>query len=729
MGLLLRVRGRPLRPRVFRFDDTVERIVFGKDPTRCQVAFAPRVRAVGVEHAALERVLGTYRWVLNGNDEVYVDGLRVLEGDVLPSHGTLRLGRRGPRLYFSNGPNPEVPVLQPLGRVRSALGRTRELAGRVRFNRIAMIVLALGLLVVTAAGAMAVQRVGRTSAPDAEARLRRVLRDATPSVYRTVVRTLDGHERGGGTAFVVGPDRLATNVHVAESFFELPPGGTLLVRSQDEPPRSFVVTGVQLHPAHDAFDIAWWYYRPTVGGDRPVRPPGTACDVALLEVEPGSGLGRALPIAARGDLASLEPGMPLGYVGYPSEGLSLDGSSVRRPKPHMQTGALTSLTTFTGRVPPAGGGTLLQHSCPTAGGASGSPVLDERGRVVGLIHAGNFAYSWGSRIPLGVGVDYAQSAVFLHDLLDGSAQAKRAEYEQRWNTELQTLYKSTAAAMRTTARERTLFDRAWRTPAPSVDGLTRFAPVRELTVEIPRRGIDDETVVSRLALPGDGCYALLIWQYGGARGLPIEARVHRAGGGPVQRPIETRRAEGMQQAYDVVVYAPGTVTLEIEPGRAAVRMHVELLRAVAPARPRAQPVPKPKTPGVLQVPREDRIVERCVGVLGRQLGVELATSQVVERVVEKGDPGFVRPESWYESFPVGEPGLFLVEYRVLRGGSLKHHYAPEAEFRLTQGSKHRRVVAAYHPSRGELWAYFDLELDPTHELEVIVRVHRVTVER
>jgi hypothetical protein len=69
---------------------------------------------------------------------------------------------------------------------------------------------------------------------------------------------------------------------------------------------------------------------------------------------------------------------------------------------------------------------------PVAGGASGSPVVDDQGRVLGLISSANMVFTAeGRRIPL-AGTTYAQRIDTLVELLGrGVEHAARAESWQR----------------------------------------------------------------------------------------------------------------------------------------------------------------------------------------------------------------------------------------------------------------------------------------------------------
>ena len=81
---------------------------------------------------------------------------------------------------------------------------------------------------------------------------------------------------------------------------------------------------------------------------------------------------------------------------------------------------------------------LLQHTLPVQGGASGAPVFDRHGRVVGVLSGGNLVevVPNGVRVPSGIGVNFAQRADLLRELLAGGAEAKAGERETYWQQRL-----------------------------------------------------------------------------------------------------------------------------------------------------------------------------------------------------------------------------------------------------------------------------------------------------
>jgi len=160
--------------------------------------------------------------------------------------------------------------------------------------------------------------------------------------------------------------------------------------------------------------------------------------VALLHVaEPGK-LGPALSLAAETDLMGLQPGDAVGYVGFPMESAALGGVNLDDPEAQLQMGRLTALTDFFLVKGDLADRQLLQHSLPVQGGASGSPLLDSRGQVIGVVSGGNLVEinAEGVRVPTGTGVNFAQRADLVRELLSGDAALSTTAREAHWQRRL-----------------------------------------------------------------------------------------------------------------------------------------------------------------------------------------------------------------------------------------------------------------------------------------------------
>lgn len=445
------------------------------------------------EHCTLARVRGRYIIDMDADRRVTVDGGDLLErGSPLPDSCEIQIGPGGPRLKLLTTRHSKLAATrdqqldddQVTRRGAPAASKldVEEVAAQASSSRrigavagvIAILAFVIGGVVMFfmqdsveelhVADARQEESIdsleGRTDEIEIDlivlgADLPEIMQAARESVYLVVFRGEDGGETGIGTAFVVGPNTLATNAHVAAWHNRLDEGETLLLRSvaiDGEDPTDVQVLATTAHPGYDAFSELWRNYVPVrlnaSKGIDPIRSAGSACDLALLTVAPGTPLGPALPMATEPHQAALTAGHAIASVGFPMEGMAMEGVNVRRPVPQSQIGRVTALTTFfntsedESESGPGQRNILLQHSIAATGGSSGSPILNGAGEVVGILSAVNFAIVDGQRIPTGVGVNYAQRATLLEELLSGEAAARLTERIAMWSTSVQQLYDS-----------------------------------------------------------------------------------------------------------------------------------------------------------------------------------------------------------------------------------------------------------------------------------------------
>lgn len=197
---------------------------------------------------------------------------------------------------------------------------------------------------------------------------------------------------GSVTAFAIGPSVFATNSHVSE------PVKAALANGDD----CWVVLN---KGGGERFRIVRAVVHPQYGND-----PGNGLsiyDVGLLYVD-----GKAsvwLSPAEDATLEGLDAGHPVSYIGFPSEGLKGGNVDMDDPIGTMKTGIVTSVSGWDLRDAGASGNVLIRHDMGSAGGASGSPVLDQNGAVVGIHNAGNYFFlSDAPRIPNAAGINFAQ---------------------------------------------------------------------------------------------------------------------------------------------------------------------------------------------------------------------------------------------------------------------------------------------------------------------------------
>ncbi|MCH2139285.1 MAG: trypsin-like peptidase domain-containing protein [Phycisphaerales bacterium] len=493
MPLTVRHLDGPFEGQTQTFSDEIEHIAIGRDPSVCQIVLPPDARMAGREHCSLARVRGRYLIDMNADRRVTLDGHTLLEaGTPLPESCELQIGPEGPRLkllvtrhsQMASTADQQIDedeftrrAARPASEVDVAA--VAETAGGSRriglMAGVLAIIAAVGGLIFFFVTSQDVEELQTADAEQEEAigdlagrademeedlvilgaDLPEIMQTAQNSVYLVVIIDSDGGETGIGTAFTVADGDVATNSHVAKWFGQLEDGERMVIRSSAINGAESIdidITGATHHPGYAAFAELWRDYLPVrlnaSKGVDPVRSAGSACDLALLHVDDASQLGSALPLASDAHQGLLLPGHAVAAIGYPMEGMAMEGVNVRQPVPQAQIGRVTSLTTFfntsedESESGPGQRNILLQHSIPGTGGASGSPILNGAGAVVGVLSAVNFAIIDGQRIPTSVGVNYAQRATLLEELMDGTADTRLPARIANWDEAVKFLYHS-----------------------------------------------------------------------------------------------------------------------------------------------------------------------------------------------------------------------------------------------------------------------------------------------
>lgn len=450
MPIRLTLAGGSSNGPVFEFPDSQPVVVVGRHPS-CDVCFAADTPQVARYHLAFERKLGRYRLVLQSDTQVWLNGEEAFEGDEIPTRAEVRLGAPdGPLVSVEIVEDDDLSSSPVHGHHDSAarMAVTTERRVRVLLTALTMalvaVVLVLGWLRHADRQAlstlMAEARNGNHAVGGEQLAAR--LREAQRSVYLVMAKDAQG-STPFGTAFVVGRGVLVTSAHVVEQFSQMGDGLTLVVRAAGAGAEDIEVVRTLVHPHYSRFEDAWRAYGPLAAGaggaNRPIVGAG-GYDVALLKVAEGD-VGRLappLPLAADADLVALEPGDSVGYVGFPIESAALGGVNLDDPEAQLQIGHLTALTDFFLVKSDLADRQLLQHSLPVQGGASGSPMLDGRGQVVGVVSGGNLIEinAQGTRVPTGIGVNFAQRADLVRELLAGDADLHAAEREALWQRRL-----------------------------------------------------------------------------------------------------------------------------------------------------------------------------------------------------------------------------------------------------------------------------------------------------
>ena len=217
-----------------------------------------------------------------------------------------------------------------------------------------------------------------------------------------------------GTAFVIGGNKLAATAHQAaevQTYLEQNLRVEVMLPDCTAP-----VTAVRAHTRYspEADNLG-------PHGEPPVVP---MFDVAVLLTQ--ASFAHQLTLASVPVIRDLQKGQRVFYLGYPIEEVK-GGVNLHRPQAWFKDGTLSAITDFWGGASrTAGDALLLQHSCPMSGGASGSPLLNEQGQVIGIVSARNqrqtFHQDEQGQTHLGkqtsaVQINYAQRSDLLQALL------------------------------------------------------------------------------------------------------------------------------------------------------------------------------------------------------------------------------------------------------------------------------------------------------------------------
>lgn len=214
-----------------------------------------------------------------------------------------------------------------------------------------------------------------------------------------------------GTAWLVaGRSCFVTNAHVAVSLLE----------AREQAGMSLWVT---LAGQSTALPVGRILVHPNYALSKQRKDQLPTHDFAILHIDvplpPGV---QGLPLASRAKLMTLREMQSVGYLGFPFENL-VGSVLLHSPKPTAQKGSIAALQPwdFSHSADPSRC-QIIKHNLGVAGGASGSPLFDESGDVIGVITAGNMERLYDPqspakprRVPSGVALNFAQRIDVLLD--------------------------------------------------------------------------------------------------------------------------------------------------------------------------------------------------------------------------------------------------------------------------------------------------------------------------
>jgi len=435
MPLKITYKSPPYRDKVLSFPDTLEEIRVGRT-MGSEVEFPEDMAAVGHDHFAIVRQAGTYKYVINPHHRVFANGKDVLDGEELPSTVEVRLGTQdGPRLLLepSKAGGSNYIATEPQGKSVALPEMARSSA---RWTHRLGFVVAIAIL----AGLFAYWKLHGEIKPiyanaGTGTDFSAIIAKYQKSVFLVDEVDAGGNSQSGATAWVValpdGRKAFATNAHVGGMLADARKNHyRLLVRSPDTGHREYTIVDAVIHPAYAAFN-AMLAEADKQASSGMLREVGLspAYDVAILIPDKQDGIPDPLPLAKDSTLAKLHSGEPIAFIGYPAENLvSFDVSA---PTPTSQVGIITSVRNFF-LTDVGGPAQLIEHSLPSAGGASGSPIFDSHGEVIALLSGGNNITSKDGRIPNAALVNFAQRVDLLRDLANGKADSQLDSDKKMW---------------------------------------------------------------------------------------------------------------------------------------------------------------------------------------------------------------------------------------------------------------------------------------------------------
>jgi len=238
-----------------------------------------------------------------------------------------------------------------------------------------------------------------------------------------------------GTGWVIAEGKLATNAHVAESLLGGSFTGRIVAKRSwsDRDELALSATTMRIHPAYGPWNARLKRVVVRSEGDpsaaRSVEFIPVA-DVAIIEVEAGN----TAPPLRLADVTKTQVFLsePVVYIGFPHENIS------GFPTVHAVPGHVTAKTDFFFLRAPWAESYLIHYTGAVVGGASGSPMFNRAGEVIGLISAGeNTISAHGERTSFGFA--YGQRIDLCAELLNDDFAIKQEARDLVWSERVSSL--------------------------------------------------------------------------------------------------------------------------------------------------------------------------------------------------------------------------------------------------------------------------------------------------
>jgi hypothetical protein len=253
------------------------------------------------------------------------------------------------------------------------------------------------------------------------------------------------------TAWPISASEMVTNAHVAAELATLHDGDQVSVCPPGSGSCYPLVGKPRLHPSYAAFQARLGHDGlgsiEVDGTFNPIQLPG-AYDVAILEIDAGSHPPEPLTPASRDELSlSLETGRAIAFAGYPIRDTDGEAIACTARVPLVHYGSVSATTDFLMSLLAASDdqAQLVHNTIAVTGGASGGPVVNQKGEVVAVVSSGEVICVSAAancldealqgksvtKVPNAALVNYAQRVDLVDDL-----RGRARSYEAYWDAEM-----------------------------------------------------------------------------------------------------------------------------------------------------------------------------------------------------------------------------------------------------------------------------------------------------